>query len=261
MVRKACTAWHFTSEQEAQNSWPWDSSPGFVVPNGVEPDEFAVDRDEARQEVWRSHPELKDSPYVLFLGRLHTKKRLDVLIPAFLQGTPQPFKLVIAGPDESKLWENLAARFLGNPRAAERVLYVGTVAGAHKMRLLAGANLFALPSQHENFGIAPLEALAAGTPVLLSPHVDLANLLEGSGLSYTEPIDTKRWAARIADLLARSQPLPQDVESLRAWARESFSWSQVANRLIERYRSVMAGCTNRSCLTNYETDSNRVEKG
>src|SRR5207245_24431 len=98
--------------------------------------------------------------------------RLDLLLQAFLAGAPREFKLVVAGPDECDLWPTLAARFL-KPSLAARVVRAGTVTGRAKIALLAAARLFALPSEHENFGNAALEALAAGTPVLLSPHVDL----------------------------------------------------------------------------------------
>ena len=64
---------------------------------------------------------------------------------------------------------SLAARWLRDRSDAARVVRLGLVTGNEKVLLLAGASLFALPSEHENFGIAPLEALAAGTPVLLSP--------------------------------------------------------------------------------------------
>src|SRR5713226_3055135 len=102
-ARQATTAWHFTSVNEARASWPGDDKPHFVIPNGVEPSEYAADRTEARESVWRDVPALQRSPYVLFLGRLHAKKRLDVLIDAFLGGAPQPFKLVVAGPDSDGL--------------------------------------------------------------------------------------------------------------------------------------------------------------
>jgi glycosyltransferase involved in cell wall biosynthesis len=256
MVRQACSAWHFTSEQEAQHSWPLDDSPRFVVPNGVEPEEYAVDREEARRRVWRGHGELNNSPYVLFLGRLHPKKRLDVLIPAFLESVPQPFKLVVAGPDELNLWEKLAARFLKGAGAVERVVRIGTVGGREKVWLLAGATLFALPSEHENFGVAALEALAAGTPTLLSPHVDLAHDAIASGISYTAPIDIETWGARLADLLTRIHPLAEAAHTARRWVRDHFSWAQVANQLIERYNWVMAGRDD-NCVENRPFRSNR----
>ena len=83
-MRNACSAWHFTSEREACESWPWDDSSRFVVPNGIEPSEYATDCSETGTEVARSSSAVGDSPYVFFLGRLHRKKRLDVLLEAFL---------------------------------------------------------------------------------------------------------------------------------------------------------------------------------
>ncbi len=92
LVRRACTAWHYTSEQEAAESWPRDGSRCFVVPNGIDPDEFGIDRAEARQSVWRLWPQLNGSPYVLFLGRIHPKKRLDLLLDAFFRGRLRDLK-------------------------------------------------------------------------------------------------------------------------------------------------------------------------
>jgi glycosyltransferase involved in cell wall biosynthesis len=242
MVRRACSAWHYTSENEAAESWPWDSSPRFVLPNGVEPAAYALDPGEAREALRRHWPELRDSPYVLFLGRLHPKKRLDLLLAAFLAGAPGPFKLVVAGPDECSLWGPLAARFLRDPAAAGRVLRIEMVSGARKAALLAGASLFALPSEHENFGVAALEALAAGTPVLLSPHVDLADAVVAAGLGETVPLEVGAWTEQLAALLGNTGGLSEAAERRRRWVKEQYSWSQIARKLVQRYRWVMAGC-------------------
>jgi glycosyltransferase involved in cell wall biosynthesis len=242
LVRSACRAWHYTSENEAAESWPWDNSPRFVLPNGIEPTEYAIERKQARAAVAASLTELGGSAYVLFLGRLHPKKRLDLLLQAFLAGAPPDFKLVVVGPDEGKLWDALKAEYLVDSSAERRVLRLGTVTGSEKSRLLAGACLFALPSEHENFGIAALEALAVGTPVVLSPHVDLAEAAMPEGIAYTAPLDCELWKQLFASLLADPESLEKHAEEARAWACENYSWSHIAIELTRHYEWVTAGC-------------------
>jgi glycosyltransferase involved in cell wall biosynthesis len=241
-ARKACTAWHYTSDNESADSWPWDASPRFVLPNGIEPGQFTVDRRQARQAVERSCPQLGPSPYVLFLGRLHPKKRLDLLLEAFLAGAPPEFKLLVVGPDECGLWGSLTARFLRGPSAAGRVVRAGTVRGQAKVNLLAGADLFVLPSEHENFGIAALEALAAGTAVLLSPHVDLAGAVRSAGLGYTAPIRVEAWREELGRVLRDREGLERNTDRSRRWVREHYAWEHIAAELTRRYQWVMAGC-------------------
>jgi glycosyltransferase involved in cell wall biosynthesis len=243
MIRSAKKAWHYTSQDEASQSWPWDESPRFVLPPvGIEPSEFLIDRNEARASVSRAWPEIGDAPYVVFLGRLHPKKRPDLLVEAFLAGAPRDFKLVVAGPDEAGLWPSIADRFLHDSSAKQRVVRLGMITGQHKLQLLAAATLFALPSEHENFGITPLESLAVGTPVLLSPHVDLGHEAVDAGVGFAAPAEAAAWRTRLSELLSR----PADLESLRdqarRWAVESFGWGGIAQAFVERYRWVLAGC-------------------
>jgi glycosyltransferase involved in cell wall biosynthesis len=239
MVRRAVAAWHYTSAAEAAESWPWEPRTHFILPNGVESEEYAVDRDEARRRVEQLWPQIGQSPYVLFLGRIHPKKRLDLLLRAFQAAAPQGVKLVVAGPDEGGVWRELAERHVS---ADPRVIRLDTVEGAEKVALLAGARLFALPSEHENFGIAALEALAAGTPALLSPHVDLGAEAAKAGLAHVVPLDANVWADRLARLLADPDGADQTVDSARAWVGCHYSWSRIAAELTERYHRVRADC-------------------
>lgn len=241
MVRRACSAWHFTSTNESEQSWPWDNSPRFIVPNGIDPAEYVTDPAEVQGYRRRCLPELGDSPYVLFLGRLHPKKRLDLLLEAFLAAAPADFKLVVAGPDEALLWNDLANRFLREPRAANRVVRQDTVMGREKALLLAGAHLFALSSEHENFGVAALEALAAGTPVLLSPHVDLAEEAVAAGVGYEAPLTREAWAGKIGSLLTDPISLRAAGDRARQWATAHYAWERLSEQITNRYRELQNG--------------------
>lgn len=243
MVRRACGAWHYTSENEAAESWPWDASPRFVLPNGIEPDDYAIGRTEACAVVGKRWPQIGDSPYVLFLGRLHPKKRVDLLLEAFLTGAPSEFKLVVAGPDERNLWSSLTGRFLRDAVAGRRVLRLGTVGGSEKIALLAAATLFALPSEHENFGNAVLEALAAGTPVLLSPHVDLAAAAVAAGFASTALLDPVAWGHRLATLLTDRVSLESMADQAKQWVHDQYSWSSIASRLELHYQRLLGTAT------------------
>jgi glycosyltransferase involved in cell wall biosynthesis len=237
-IKKACLAWHFTSENEARESWPWKVSNYFVLPNGVDAESLAVSREAARLSVNKRLPELDDCPYVLFLGRLHPKKRLDLLLDAFLSGAPEPYKLLVVGPDESGLWEPLRARFLAHAAQSRRVIRVGPVGGGQKIELFAGAALFALPSEHENFGIAPLEALAAGTPVLLSPQVDIATSVAKAGLGKVAPLTVCSWRERFRFLEAPRVEQPAFVARARQWVAANHGWRELTRQVLDHYRIV-----------------------
>jgi glycosyltransferase involved in cell wall biosynthesis len=241
-ARRACSAWHYTSENEARDSWPWDNSSRFILSNGIDPAEYPADRAAARRQVWRWLPQLGGAAYVLFLGRLHPKKRLDLLLKAFLAGAPQSFKLVVAGPDECQLWKPLAARFLQEVQTRRRVVRVGMVAAQERAVLLAGASLFALSSEHENFGITALEALAAGTPVILSPQVDFAQAAVAAGLGATVPLKVEAWRERLAESLTGADRLEALARRARDWVRAHYSWERITTELDQRYRWVLAGC-------------------
>jgi glycosyltransferase involved in cell wall biosynthesis len=245
MVRRSCSAWHYTSDQEAADSWPGDTSPRFILPNGIEPTDFDMDEQEARALVGQACPGLGDKPYVLFLGRLHAKKRLDLLLEAFLAGAPPDHRLIVAGPDEARIWEALSGRFLNGAGKRERVLRLGMIHGRLKVALLTAARLFALPSEHENFGIAALEALAAGTPVLLSPYVDLATAAEKVGVGFVAPLEPAALGKGLADILSGSKRPAGHREKARTWVRARYGWSRIAGELTLRYQWVAGGCTDR----------------
>lgn len=125
-------------------------------------------------------------PTILFLSRLHEKKGCDLLLEAFARARedgaiPQDTLLVMAGSSADAGYESslrqLARDKLGGEHA-ELVLWTGHLEGDLKTGALASADLFVLPSHQENFGIAVVEALAQGTPVLTTTAVNICQEIE-----------------------------------------------------------------------------------
>lgn len=159
------------------------------------------DWENSREKFFEAFPQSRGQPFFLFLGRLHEKKGCDLLIQAFVQlrkSANQSHQLIMAGPcsDEGylrRLHEIAAA-------AGGAVTFPGMLKGDMKWGALSSADAFVLPSHQENFGIAVAEALACGTPVLISNKINIwreiqaddAGLIENDDLPGTTSL-LKRW--------------------------------------------------------------------
>ena len=138
---------------------------------------------------------------VLFLGRLSLKKSPELLLQAFAQ-LPESFgesslMLAFAGPDEGGLQYRLVleASHLG---ISSRVKFTGALFGEDKWAAYRDADVFVLPSQSENFGNTAAEAIAAGTPVVVTEQCGIAPLLKDvAGLVVAHD------ATSVSDALAR----------------------------------------------------------
>ncbi len=150
-------------------------------------------------------PQLADTPFLLYLGRIHPKKGCDLLTRAFatLAPTHPNLHLVMAGPDPNH-WRTQLDPALAAAGVASRVHWPGMLEGAIKWGAFAACEAFILPSHQENFGIAAVEALASAKPVLLCDPVNIAPDLTAAGCALVEP-DTpdgvyrllSRWLALI----------------------------------------------------------------
>jgi glycosyltransferase involved in cell wall biosynthesis len=149
----------------------------------------------------RAHGISQDAKLILFLGRLSAKKSPDLLVQAFASLPPQvggkTLQLVFAGPDEGSVKAQLdqMASQLG---IRTRVQFAGPVFGPGKWAAYRDADVFVLPSQNENFGNTAAEAVAAGTPVIVTEQCGIAPLLAGEA-GLVVPHDS----AALSEALAR----------------------------------------------------------
>lgn len=180
----------FTCETEcllSRNSFsPYQPKRELVVGLGVEQPPTYMPA--MREAFLTKCPECADRPYLLFLSRLHEKKGVDLLLRAYGQlARDQAFSaqtfpaLVIAGPGlETPYGEGLRQLAAELPVPAT-VLFPGMLTGAAKWGAFYNCQAFVLPSHQENFGIAVVEALACGNPVLISNQVNIWREIESAG--------------------------------------------------------------------------------
>jgi len=210
--------------------------PVYIVPNGVHLDEFAA---LPPKDVARARWSLGEGPVVLFLGRLHERKGVHLLLPAFAGalGHMPEARLLIAGPDEGMLATLQAqARDLGS---RERVVFTGLLTGPDRLAALAAADLFALPAEGEGFSMAVLEALACGVPALLTPGCHFPEAAEaGAGVIVPRQVEALR--AALVALLSDADRRAAMGQAARALVESRYTWPQIVAQMETAYRAVIA---------------------
>jgi glycosyltransferase involved in cell wall biosynthesis len=180
-----------------------------------------------------------DRPYALFLSRIDTKKGLDRLIAAW-KWIPA-LTLIIAGNDETGYRTELERQIVAGG-LEHRVRFIGMVSDEHKWALYENAAMFILPSYSENFGNVVAEAMAMGCPVIITPEVGLARLVQESGAGIVVRGDPKLLADSVRILLQDANRRRLMGERGRITARQQLSWESATVRMEALYRSI--GATN-----------------
>lgn len=234
---RGAAALHFTTEQEqAEAEVLRLGTRGFVAPHGIEltarvPDARARLRERLGVEA--------DSKIVLFLSRLHPKKGLELLIPALARIADPQLLFVLAGTAESPAFDTQVERWLAEAGLAARTRRAGFASGEWKQTLLQGADVFALTSHSENFGIAVVEAMAAGLPVVVTPGVALAAEVARFDAGLVPTRYPEAVATAVAGLLtdtARREAMGRNGQRL---VHERFTWPVAARRIKAQYQMIL----------------------
>jgi glycosyltransferase involved in cell wall biosynthesis len=194
-----------------------------------------ADAPQAREVFLEAFPALRGKRLLLFLGRIHEKKGCDLLLQAFAQACADApeLHLVMAGPDQMQ-WQARLQAMAAGLGIADRVTWTGMLGGAHKWGAFHASDAFCLPSHQENFGIAVVEALACGCPVLISNKVNIWREIQADGAGFVEA-DTLDGTVR---LLQAWRHAPQaQLDAMRDAARRCFAQrfriEQVAQGLVQ----------------------------
>jgi glycosyltransferase involved in cell wall biosynthesis len=230
----------FTTEEEARLA-PLSFGPlgarATVVGFGLELE--AARSNETPDAFFARHPETRGRRIVLFLGRLHRKKGCDLLVDAFadVAASDPALHLVMAGPDQTGWQRDLEAQ-ARRRGIASRVTWCGMLEGASKWSALRAADVFALPSHQENFGIAVAEALAVGLPVLISDKVNIWREVVGDGAGHAGPDTAEDTTALLRHWLALDD---DERRAMRAHASACFERRFRMSAAARRLREAMSG--------------------
>lgn len=235
----------FTAESErdlAKTSFrpnQWNSA---VVPFGItDPEESSIDQAGQIEAFYGRFPRLRGRRYLLFLARIHAKKGCDLLLEAFanLAASIPEVDLLIAGPDQVGMQATLQ-RFAEQSGIADRVHWPGMIDGDVKWGALRACDAFVLSSHSENFGIAVVEALAMGRPVLISNKVNIWPEIENDGVGIVED-DTLEGTGK---LLRRWFNLPApERDKMAAMARPCFEKRFKMDRTAEAIEKLFSTVT------------------
>ncbi len=227
---------HYTTAEEWALALPAARNRrGAIVANGVDLDEYDALPDRAALRA--RYPAIGGRTVILFLGRLHEKKGLDVAIGAVarLLGGGADVFLILAGPDDGM--RGSAEAWIAEAGLGGRVLFTGMVAGATKRELYAGSDIFILPSRSENFGIAVIEAAACGLPVVISDRVNLCTAFGAADAGLVAPATVGAFAAQLRQLLDEPDAARAMAARGAALVRRRFTWDALGADYETMYRT------------------------
>jgi glycosyltransferase involved in cell wall biosynthesis len=231
VVKKAACL-HATSESEYEDIRRLGvRAPVAVIPNGIDLPALPP-REVAASEQMRR---------LLFFGRIHPVKGLDLLLPAWrrVQDSFPEWELQIAGEDNSGYRNRVQE--LAHSLAARRVTFSGPAYGAEKTALFCRAQLYVLPTHTENFGVTVAESLAHAVPAIVTKGAPWQGL-EQHQCGWWPDISVDSLAESLGAALRLS---PDELHAKgkrgRAWMEQEFSWPKIGGMMQETYQWVLGG--------------------
>jgi glycosyltransferase involved in cell wall biosynthesis len=231
----------FTTEDEriqARGVYPFWNYRETVVGYGTRnPPKFNAQMEKA---FLVTVPQLGGRPYLLFLGRIHPVKGLDLLIDAASKVDLGDLQIVIAGPEQDRRHAGALRAAIKRHGLTDRIHWAGMLSGDSKWGAFYGAEAFVLPSHQESFGIVVAEALACELPCLITDKVNIWHEVaaEGAGIVGADSVDG------IAGVLAKWLSLPERdrrlmVKATRIAFERHFDTAMIAPRMISTMQGLL----------------------
>jgi glycosyltransferase involved in cell wall biosynthesis len=226
---KNATCFHATAVSEYEDIRRLGfRQPVAIIPNGIDIPHLSTKQPITQRTL-------------LFLGRIHPKKGLDLLLPAWraIQTRFPDWRLVIAGNDDgyygkSGYMEEI--HLLVSKLGIERIEFIGAVYGKSKLQTYQNANLFILPTYSENFGMTVAEALATGTPAIVTKGAPWEGL-DTNDAGWWVDINVESLIACLEKALSCT---PNQLDQMgmrgREWMANDFAWNQIGAQMASTYQ-------------------------
>jgi glycosyltransferase involved in cell wall biosynthesis len=208
-----------------------------IIPNAVEFSDF---REDSTGWLRARYPQLAGRPVILFLSRVDPKKGLDLLLAAFAEVRRRMpnAALVIAGEGDSAFVSRLHSQAAQLGIEADTV-WTGFIEGKQRVAALREADVFVLPSYSENFGVAVVEAMACGLPVIVSDQVGIHRELTAADAGVVTPCEHGRVAEAILQVLS-DEGLRSRLSHNGTALAKTFSVENVTDQLMSLYSDIIS---------------------
>lgn len=234
---------HYTTQDEFEKGHSFlelKNKNVFIVPNGVDLSEF--ENLPPKENLLNRYPELNGKKVILFLSRLDWKKGLDVLAKAYgiIATKRKDAHLLIVG-DGLEGFKNKVKKWFQDEGVLDRITFTGMLTGKEKLEAFSASDIFTLPSHSESFGMAIVEAMACGLPVVISDTVGIFQEVEQSKAGLIVPgNDAIKLSEAIIKLLDNEKLIKQMGENGRALSRKEFEFSEIADKMIKVFKIVLS---------------------
>lgn len=209
-----------------------------IVPNGVDLSGFR--ELPKRGEFRRKYSIGENEKIILFLGRIHIIKGLELLVKAYAQllKVLAKVKLVIAGPYDRYLLQ--LEQLIADLKIGNEVIFIGPLFGDDKLQAYVDADVYVLPSASEGFPITVFESCACGTPVIITDRCNIGDIV-ASQAGIVIPYDEGQLTEALLSMLSDDKMRQYFGNKGKLLVRDKFNWENIAEQVEKIYSTILAG--------------------
>ncbi|WP_281774504.1 glycosyltransferase [Methanobacterium formicicum] len=210
-----------------------------IIPNGISLSEFSNLPDKGNFRL--KYGIKKHENLILYLGRIHKIKGIDLLVRTFAKLVNDNIILVIVGPDGGYLQE--IKKIVEEFGIKDKVIFTGPLYGSKKLEAYIDADLYVLPSIYETFPSTVLEACACGTPVIVTDNCGISNIVN-QNLGFKVRYDEISLKVAIQTMLNNNKIRLNAVNNAKNLLKTRFNWIKIVKELENIYFSEISNNRN-----------------